>query len=258
MGLQDGREYIVALAAMASKTTLFCGETFGATQQLVQALVRAEHVCARKSVGTQLSRVSRKWPPFDRWPCRSCLARELRCPTLVPDAGAWHAVSRTLYESVPDRYRVTFVKQPPGASLANSSMRYQNVCIESFGYTLPEEDGHERRNRASARTALPAVAAARGSSGADDGYSPTAVLAARYVAERQECRECRTRRLRRSESIADYIGALIHASVCRDHLEPATACRVHHLLEPASPVHDLTTSPMPAWGCSTAWSRLPT
>lgn len=24
------------------------------------------------------------------------------------------------------------------------------------------------------------------------------------------------------------IGALIHASVCRDHLEPATACRVHH------------------------------
>jgi 3-oxoacyl-[acyl-carrier-protein] synthase-3 len=26
------------------------------------------------------------------------------------------------------------------------------------------------------------------------------------------------------------IGALIHASVCRDHLEPATACRVHHRL----------------------------
>src|SRR5262249_15425637 len=26
------------------------------------------------------------------------------------------------------------------------------------------------------------------------------------------------------------IGALIHASVCRDHLEPATACRVHHAL----------------------------
>ncbi|MCA9218660.1 MAG: 3-oxoacyl-ACP synthase III, partial [Planctomycetales bacterium] len=26
------------------------------------------------------------------------------------------------------------------------------------------------------------------------------------------------------------IGILIHASVCRDHLEPATACRVHHEL----------------------------
>lgn len=26
------------------------------------------------------------------------------------------------------------------------------------------------------------------------------------------------------------IGALVHASVCRDHLEPATACRVHHAL----------------------------
>ena len=27
------------------------------------------------------------------------------------------------------------------------------------------------------------------------------------------------------------IGALVHGSVCRDHLEPATACRVHHGLE---------------------------
>jgi 3-oxoacyl-[acyl-carrier-protein] synthase-3 len=26
------------------------------------------------------------------------------------------------------------------------------------------------------------------------------------------------------------IGALVHASVCRDHLEPATACKVHHRL----------------------------
>ena len=26
------------------------------------------------------------------------------------------------------------------------------------------------------------------------------------------------------------VGALVHASVCRDHLEPATACRVHHEL----------------------------
>ena len=26
------------------------------------------------------------------------------------------------------------------------------------------------------------------------------------------------------------ISALVHASVCRDHLEPATACRVHHQL----------------------------
>src|SRR5688572_12258199 len=28
----------------------------------------------------------------------------------------------------------------------------------------------------------------------------------------------------------DLIGALVHGSVCRDHLEPATACRVHHAL----------------------------
>lgn len=28
----------------------------------------------------------------------------------------------------------------------------------------------------------------------------------------------------------DRVGAMIHASVCRDHLEPATACKVHHYL----------------------------
>ena len=36
----------------------------------------------------------------------------------------------------------------------------------------------------------------------------------------------------RALEVADFdraqIGALIHASVCRDHLEPATACAVHH------------------------------
>ena len=34
-----------------------------------------------------------------------------------------------------------------------------------------------------------------------------------------------------AELPAHRIGALIHGSVCRDHLEPATACRVHHELE---------------------------
>jgi 3-oxoacyl-[acyl-carrier-protein] synthase-3 len=34
-----------------------------------------------------------------------------------------------------------------------------------------------------------------------------------------------------------HIGALIHASVCRDHLEPATACRVHHSLNLPATCH---------------------
>lgn len=40
------------------------------------------------------------------------------------------------------------------------------------------------------------------------------------------------------------LGALIHASVCRDHLEPATACRVHHFLQlpPACLVYDLSNA----------------
>ena len=40
------------------------------------------------------------------------------------------------------------------------------------------------------------------------------------------------------------IGALIHASVCRDHLEPATACRVHHLLRlsPQCLIYDVSNA----------------
>ena len=34
----------------------------------------------------------------------------------------------------------------------------------------------------------------------------------------------------RAASTARHIGALVHGSVCRDYLEPATACGVHHAL----------------------------
>ncbi len=37
--------------------------------------------------------------------------------------------------------------------------------------------------------------------------------------------------LQAAEIDRSEIGALIHASVCRDHLEPATACGVHHRLD---------------------------
>jgi 3-oxoacyl-[acyl-carrier-protein] synthase-3 len=42
----------------------------------------------------------------------------------------------------------------------------------------------------------------------------------------------------------EKIGCLIHASVCRDHLEPATACRVHHEvgLSPGCQVFDLSNA----------------
>lgn len=40
------------------------------------------------------------------------------------------------------------------------------------------------------------------------------------------------------------IGVLIHASVCRDHLEPATACRVHHELglRPDCVIYDVSNA----------------
>ncbi len=43
---------------------------------------------------------------------------------------------------------------------------------------------------------------------------------------------------------AERIGCLIHASVCRDHLEPATACSVHHEvgLRPGCHVYDVSNA----------------
>jgi len=43
---------------------------------------------------------------------------------------------------------------------------------------------------------------------------------------------------------AEKIGCLIHASVCRDHLEPATACSVHHHLglDSACSVYDVSNA----------------
>ncbi len=107
-------------------------------------------------------------------------------------------------------------------------MRFQNVSLLSVGYILPpevltSEEIEQRLSPVYDRLRLP--------QGRLEGMSGI-----------------RTRRLWRpgtrlsdisaqSTSLAieaagispDRVGCLIHASVCREYLEPATACRVHHL-----------------------------
>ena len=53
------------------------------------------------------------------------------------------------------------------------------------------------------------------------------------------------------------IGVLIYGGVCRENLEPATACAVAHELGHRPDCPDLSISPTPAWGCSTAWCTSP-
>jgi len=108
-------------------------------------------------------------------------------------------------------------------------MHYQNVCLESFGYTLPPEvvSSAEIENRLAPlyqRLKLPEgrlelMTGIRERRFWHQGELPStnSVISAEKA-------------IRAAGIDREEIGVLIHASVCRDHLEPATACRVHHEL----------------------------
>jgi 3-oxoacyl-[acyl-carrier-protein] synthase-3 len=108
-------------------------------------------------------------------------------------------------------------------------MRYSNVCLEAFGYTLPREivssDEIERRLE-------PLYARLRLQSGRlelmtgirERRFWPLGTLPSQVSVISAR------RAIETAEVDPREIGALIHGSVCRDHLEPATACAVHHAL----------------------------
>lgn len=116
-----------------------------------------------------------------------------------------------------------------GATHYASLMRYSDVCLEGFGFTLPEQ----------------IVTSAELEQWLEPVYERLRLPAGRLelmtgIRERRFWREG-TRISSKSIESAEHaiattgidrrhIGALVHGSVCRDHLEPATASRVHHEL----------------------------
>ena len=108
-------------------------------------------------------------------------------------------------------------------------MRYTNVCLESFGYTLPEEvvtsaQIEQRLAPLYRRLRLP------------EGRLElmTGIRERRFWAPDALPSEASVQSADRAILVAGIdrreIGALIHGSVCRDYMEPATACGVHHRL----------------------------
>ncbi|MCE9528318.1 MAG: 3-oxoacyl-ACP synthase III [Planctomycetales bacterium] len=105
-------------------------------------------------------------------------------------------------------------------------MRYQQVCIESLGYTLPEEilssDEVERRLAPLyQRLRLP-----EGRLELMSGIKERR-LWPRGTQPSEMSIQSGRRALEKTDIDRGEIGALIHGSVCRDYLEPATACGVH-------------------------------
>jgi len=108
-------------------------------------------------------------------------------------------------------------------------MRYNHVCVEAFGYSLPPQvvtsaeietqlaPLYERFHLPAGRLEL--MTGIRERRFWDRGVLPGQISA--QTAERT---------LAAAQLDRKYIGCLVHGSVCRDRLEPATASGVHHAL----------------------------
>jgi 3-oxoacyl-[acyl-carrier-protein] synthase-3 len=109
-------------------------------------------------------------------------------------------------------------------------MRFDDVCIEALGHVIPERTVRSEEIEARLAPIYDRLKVSIGrlelSSGIRErrffapGTRPSAVAA-----------EAGTIALAKSGIDRERIGCLIHASVCRDFLEPATASVVHHRLE---------------------------
>ncbi len=108
-------------------------------------------------------------------------------------------------------------------------MRFQHVCLEALAYTLPEEvvtsaDLEERLTPLYMRLRLPEGRLELMTGIAQRRFWPAGTLPGDVSVETAE------KALRHSGIDKRRFGALVHGSVCRDYLEPATACGVHRRL----------------------------
>ncbi|MBN1395802.1 MAG: 3-oxoacyl-ACP synthase III [Pirellulales bacterium] len=108
-------------------------------------------------------------------------------------------------------------------------MRYENVCLESVSHSLPElivtsAEIETRLAPLYQRLRLPEGRLELMTGIAERRFWPLDESPGRISAETAE------KAILRSGVDRNEIGALVHGSVCRDFIEPATACGVHHRL----------------------------
>ena len=133
-----------------------------------------------------------------------------------------------------DRYRVGSVVADQGQSVQSSHaekilMQYQRVCLEALGYTLPDEvvttdELEYRLAPIYERLQLPHGRLELMTGIRERRFFPPGTLPGTIDVESGE------KAILASGIDRQEIGALVHGSVCRDFLEPATACQVHHRL----------------------------
>lgn len=107
-------------------------------------------------------------------------------------------------------------------------MLYQNVCLEAISYTLPEEiitsdEIEAQLEPLYSRLKLPQGRLELMTGIRERRFWPRGMLPSEKSVESAE-------KALNLAGIDRRNMALIHGSVCRDFLEPATACGVHHRL----------------------------
>jgi 3-oxoacyl-[acyl-carrier-protein] synthase-3 len=108
-------------------------------------------------------------------------------------------------------------------------MQYQNVCLEAIACTLPEEivtseEIEARLDPLYRRLRLPEGRLELMTGIVERRFWPPGMLPSEKSVETAE------KAIRIAGIEKRHVGALVHGSVCRDFLEPATACGVHHRL----------------------------
>ncbi|MEN6451234.1 MAG: 3-oxoacyl-ACP synthase III [Thermoguttaceae bacterium] len=108
-------------------------------------------------------------------------------------------------------------------------MLYKNVCLEAIAYTLPEEvvtsaEIEARLEPLYRRLRLPEGRLELMSGIRQRRFWPRGMRPSEASAATAE------KAIQLAGIDRQHVGALVHGSVCRDFLEPATACGVHHRL----------------------------
>ena len=134
--------------------------------------------------------------------------------------------------------------------------RYQNVCLESIAYTLPEEVVTSAEIEARLAPLYRRLRLPEGPAGTDDGHRPAAFLAAGHAAEPKSAETAERRCGRPASTVGTSAPWSTAPSAATSSSRPPPAASITG--SACRPNVPSTTSRTPAWDCSTAWSRWPT
>ena len=120
---------------------------------------------------------------------------------------------------------------------------FQHVCIESFGYVLPDEIWTSEEVESRLAPLYERLKLPLGRLELMTGIRERRFWQRGTLPGDISLISCE-RALEQSEIDRDCVGALIHGSVCRDYLEPATACSIHHRLglRPECTIYDTSNA----------------